>query len=52
VIKGVIGSFVSVEEYKKKGTLDLYEDIFEKHFLKATGEHYRHEIRLINKAIG
>ena len=62
VIKGVIGSFVSVEEYKKKGNLDvgtthlhvitesqnflhlqLYEEIFEKPFLKATGEYYKEE---------
>eukprot|EP00095_Tigriopus_kingsejongensis_P010955 maker-scaffold129_size324999-snap-gene-1.22 protein:Tk10955 transcript:maker-scaffold129_size324999-snap-gene-1.22-mRNA-1 annotation:"Cullin-2" len=43
VIKGVINSFVSVEEYKKKGNLDLYEDIFEKPFLTATGDYYREE---------
>lgn len=43
VIKGVINSFVSVEEYKKKGNLDLYEDIFEKPFLAATGEYYKEE---------
>ena len=29
-IYGVIQSLVSVEEYKKKGNLDLYEEIFEK----------------------
>ncbi|TRY79639.1 hypothetical protein TCAL_11956 [Tigriopus californicus] len=43
VIKGVINSFVSVEEYKKKGNLELYEDIFEKPFLTATGDYYREE---------
>merc|ERR1719362_1268475 len=43
VIKGVINSFVNVEEYKKKGNLDLYEDIFEKPFLAATGEYYKEE---------
>eukprot|EP00088_Acartia_fossae_P025136 TRINITY_DN259_c0_g1_i1.p1 TRINITY_DN259_c0_g1~~TRINITY_DN259_c0_g1_i1.p1 ORF type:complete len:742 (+),score=174.52 TRINITY_DN259_c0_g1_i1:927-3152(+) len=42
-IYGVIQSFVSVEEYKKKGNLELYEEIFEKPFLSATGEHYREE---------
>ncbi len=28
VIKGVINSFVSVEEYKKKGTLDVRQTVF------------------------
>jgi len=42
-IYGVVQSFVSVEEYKKKGNLDLYEDIFESAFLSATGEFYREE---------
>jgi cullin 2 len=42
-IYGVIQSLVSVEEYKKKGNLDLYEEIFEKRFLSATGEFYREE---------
>ena len=42
-IYGVIQSLVSVEEYKKKGNLDLYEEIFEKPFLTATGEYYREE---------
>jgi len=42
-IKGVISSFVEVEEYKKKGNLDLYEEIFESAFLKATGEYYTDE---------
>ena len=42
-IYGVIQSLVSVEEYKKKGNLDLYEEIFEKPFLFATGEFYREE---------
>ncbi|XP_071439740.1 cullin-2 [Hetaerina americana] len=42
-IRGVIQSFVSVEEYKKKGNLELYEDIFEKRFLQASGEYYKRE---------
>ena len=40
-IHGVIQSFVSVEEFKKKNTLELYETIFEAPFLAATGEYYR-----------
>ncbi|QQP57028.1 Cullinlike [Caligus rogercresseyi] len=43
VIKGVINSFVSVEEFKKRGNLELYETIFEKPFLVATGEFYKNE---------
>ena len=40
---GVISSFVEVEEYKKKGCLELYETIFEQPFLMATGEYYHAE---------
>ncbi|XP_014262650.1 cullin-2 [Cimex lectularius] len=43
IIKGVIQSFVSVQEYKKKDNLELYRTIFEKPFLEATGEYYRRE---------
>merc|ERR1711983_698040 len=42
-LKGVISSFVEVEEYKKKGNLDLYEEIFESPFLLATGDCYKEE---------
>ena len=42
-VAGVISSFVEVEEYKKKGGLELYEEIFEKPFLAATGEYYASE---------
>lgn len=42
-IRGVIQSFVSVEEYKKKGNLELYEQIFERRFLQASGEYYERE---------
>ena len=42
-MKGVISSFVEVEEYKKKGNLDLYEEIFETPFLNATGDYYKEE---------
>jgi len=42
-LKGVINSFVEVEDYKKKGQLDLYEDIFETPFLASTGDYYNAE---------
>lgn len=43
VVQGVILSFVHVEEYKNKGSLDLYQTLFEEPFLKATGEYYKRE---------
>lgn len=43
IIRGVIQSFVSVQEFKKKGNLELYEELFEKPFLEASGEHYKCE---------
>ena len=43
LIVGVISSFVEVEGYKKKGGLELYEEMFEKPFLSATGEYYNAE---------
>ena len=43
VVQGVILSLVHVEEYKKKGSLDLYQNLFESLFLKSTGEYYRRE---------
>ncbi|XP_073990982.1 cullin 2 [Rhodnius prolixus] len=43
IIKGVIHSFVGMQEYKKKGTLDLYKRVFEGPFLVATGEYYKRE---------
>ncbi|XP_003702794.2 cullin 2 [Megachile rotundata] len=43
VICGVIQSFVRVEEYKMKGQVDLYQEIFETPYLKACGEFYRRE---------
>ncbi|XP_043675705.1 cullin-2 isoform X2 [Vespula pensylvanica] len=43
VICGVIQSFVRVEEYKVKGQLDMYQEIFEKPFLETTGEFYARE---------
>jgi cullin 2 len=44
-IQGVIRSFVSVEEFKKKNNLELYENIFETPFLEATGAYYRLVLR-------
>ncbi|XP_054166315.1 cullin-2-like isoform X2 [Oppia nitens] len=43
VVQGVILSLVHVEEYKKKGSLDLYQNLFESRFLRSTGEYYRRE---------
>lgn len=42
-IKGVIQSFVTVEEFKKKENLLLYQKIFEIPFLLASGEYYKQE---------
>lgn len=42
VIRGVIQSFVDVQQYKKKDKMELYEEMFEKPFLEASGEHYKH----------
>ncbi|XP_013788491.1 cullin-2-like [Limulus polyphemus] len=47
VIHGVIDSFVLVEEYKKKGSLQLYREMFETPFLQATGEYYRKEASML-----
>ncbi|KAK2577246.1 hypothetical protein KPH14_003390 [Odynerus spinipes] len=43
VICGVIKSFVRVEEYKVKGQLDMYQEIFEGPFLETSGEFYARE---------
>ncbi|XP_012254401.1 cullin-2 [Athalia rosae] len=43
VMCGVIQSFVRVEEYKMKGQLDLYQQIFEEPFLEDSGEFYSRE---------
>ncbi|XP_029039032.1 cullin-2 isoform X2 [Osmia bicornis bicornis] len=43
VICGVIQSFVRVEEYKMKGQVELYQEIFETPFLEACGEFYMRE---------
>jgi cullin 2 len=43
VIHGVIQSFVLVQDYKKKGSLKLYQDLFETPMLAASGEYYKTE---------
>lgn len=43
VIAGVIQSFVQVQDYRKKGNLKLYQELFETHLLQASGEYYRNE---------
>lgn len=40
-INGTINSFVLVQDYKKKGSLKLYETIFEQKMLEASGEYFR-----------
>jgi len=40
-IHGVIHSFVVVQDYKKKGNLILYENIFEGKMLEASGEYFK-----------
>ena len=47
VIQGVILSLVEVEEYKKKGSLELYQKVFETPFLKSTGDHYKQEADIL-----
>lgn len=44
---GVIESFVHVEEYKVRGELDLYQEIFEKPFLETSKEFYTYEVSLL-----
>lgn len=39
-IHGVINSFVSVQDYKKKGSLHLYETLFEEKLLEASGSYF------------
>ncbi|XP_037958612.1 cullin-2-like [Teleopsis dalmanni] len=40
IIHGVIHSFVQVQNYKKTGSLKLYQDLFENYLLKTSGEYY------------
>lgn len=41
VINGVIQSFVQVQDYRKKGNLKLYQELFETPMLEASAEYYR-----------
>ncbi|XP_041365909.1 cullin-2-like [Gigantopelta aegis] len=50
VIHGVINSFVNVEEYKKKYSMQLYEELFETPFLQETGDYYRQEASKLKDA--
>lgn len=43
VINGVIHSFVEVQNYKKTGSLKLYQDFFEGPMLQASGTYYTNE---------
>lgn len=43
VVHGIIQSFVQVQEYKKKGHLALYEQLFEAPMLVASGDYYKAE---------
>lgn len=43
VIHGIIQSFVQVQDYKKKGNLNLYQELFEAPMLAASGEYYKSE---------
>ncbi|XP_055599572.1 cullin-2 [Uranotaenia lowii] len=49
-IKGTIQSFVSVEEYKKKGALQLYQQMFEAPLLADSGEFYKSEANILLQA--
>lgn len=40
-VRGTILSFVQVQSYKKKGQLQLYQELFETRFLDESGEHYK-----------
>lgn len=42
-VRGTILSFVDVQGYKKKGQLQLYQELFEDPFLNASGEHYKRD---------
>ncbi|KAG9508628.1 Cullin-2, partial [Fragariocoptes setiger] len=50
ITKGVIHSFADVESYKKKNSLELYQEIFEKPFIESTGEWYQSKaVQLLNE---
>lgn len=47
VIHGIIQSFVQVQDYKKKGNLKLYQELFEAPMLAASGEYYKSEAAIL-----
>lgn len=47
IIHGVIQSFVQVQNFKKKGNLRLYQELFEEPMLAASGEYYRSEASIL-----
>lgn len=52
IIKGTIQSFVCVQEYKKKGSLQLYQQTFETPLLQDSGEFYKLEANRLLQVIG
>nr|CAI5850644.1 unnamed protein product [Callosobruchus analis] len=42
-VRGTILSFVEVQGYRKKGQLQLYQELFEEQFLDASGEHFKRD---------
>ncbi|XP_065171049.1 cullin-2 [Atheta coriaria] len=42
-VRFTILSFVDVQIYKKKGQLQLYQELFEEPFLNASGEHFKRD---------
>lgn len=41
VIRGVIQSFVAVQEDRRKGSLKLYQELFETRMLEESGQNFR-----------
>uniref|UniRef100_A0A182J4T9 Cullin-2 n=1 Tax=Anopheles atroparvus TaxID=41427 RepID=A0A182J4T9_ANOAO len=41
IIRGVIQSFVAVQEYRRKGSLKLYQELFEERMLEESGQNFR-----------
>ncbi|XP_058117563.1 cullin-2 [Anopheles ziemanni] len=41
IIRGVIRSFVAVQEYRRKGSLQLYQELFEERMLQESGQNFR-----------
>lgn len=50
ILHGSIHSFVQVQDYQKKGTLKMYQELFETPMLEASGEFYKGEaFKLLQK---